>query len=414
MALSGVNGARFFIPSTGFEPSLHVKTPRITNEVSFNARREAVRNDPLNSPFINWPGFTNRFEHEPMGGIVFGYALREVRNLQLQICAQISGSPAEFRITGTNDWSGQWKFWFHCYAQAFHLARHYEVQRFQYFNEPNHPNAKDLTAAQYLHRLQLASDAFQSAVADVNRLHHKSLKPIILAPVTAGSPDGFYPQWGRPLIKNRHVNFLGQTNAQFSLFHKYHYHQYNSTPEQFGRTASNLNRLLTADMSPEPPLPLTVTEFNVHTAGTFHKMAETLDSPAIFPQLAAKTINLINNSANELYLFKLSQTDWRLGVKKNGAHYVDNTNAPYNIGTITRAGEVWRLINKGFTANRQRLAIQPIASKSAGGLSGLDVMAAFDPATQRYYLLSANSTRIVASISKLIFPHGTSRQSITS
>jgi hypothetical protein len=388
---SGVNGARFFIPSREFEPFTTLQNLAVTNRSSFLAQRDALRADPVTSPFIDWPAFTNRFEHDPIGGIVFGYALRQVRDLHLQICAQITANPSSFPIADTNDWSGLWKFWLHCYAQAFYLAREFDVQRFQYFNEPNHPNAGGLTFSNYFHRLQLASDAFQSAVADVNRLHGKSLTPLVLAPVSAGSPDGLYPKWGRPLIENRHVNFLGQTNTNFSLLHKYDYHQYNSTPERFGLTASNLNYLIAKDTSPQPSLPLTLTEFNVHTAGKFIKMTEDLDSPTMFPQLAAKTISLINNSANELYLFKLSQTDWHLGVKKNGTHYVDNTNAPYNIGAITRAGEVWRLINKGFTAHRIRLA-----SQKSSDANNLDTMACFDPTTRRYYILFVNQTNRTA------------------
>jgi hypothetical protein len=182
-------------------------------------------------------------------------------------------------------------------------------------------------------------------------------------------------------------------DANFSLLHRYDYHEYNPAPERFGVTASNLNRLIRADTAPEPPLPLTVTEFNVHTAGKFLTMAETLDSPSQYPLLAAKTIELINNSAAELYCFKFSQTDYRLGIKKNGTHYVDNTNAPYNIGTITKAGEVWRLINKGFTANRTRLAVQ---ASSEG--SGLETSACFDPVSKKYFLLIANATNSTARI----------------
>ena len=35
-------------------------------------------------------------------------------------------------------------------------------------------------------------------------------------------------------------------------------------------------------------------------------------------------------------------------MKKNGTHFVDNDNAPYNIGGVTKGGEVVRLFAKGF------------------------------------------------------------------
>ncbi|EEF58405.1 CBM96 family carbohydrate-binding protein [Pedosphaera parvula] len=384
---SGVNGARFFLPTKEFEPFSSSPPAAVTNQTSFLAQRDALRVDPARSPWIDWPAFTNRFEHEPLGGMVFGYALREVRHLNLQVCAQITGTQFAFPIAGSNDWSGQWKFWLHCYAQAFYLARQFDVQRFQYFNEPNHSNAGGITVPDYFRRFQLASDAFQSAIVDVNRLQGKSLIPIILAPVSAGSPDGIYPAWGRPLVQNRHLNFLGLTNSNFSLLHKYDYHQYNSAPERFGVTASNLNMLIARDTSPEKAPPLTLTEFNVHTAGKFLELSETLDSPSQYPQLAAKVINLFDNSADELYCFKFSQTDYRLGIKKNGTHYVDNTNAPYNIGTITKAGEVWRLINKGFKAGRTRLELTYSSSSPS-----FYAAACYDPSNDRHYILSANTT----------------------
>jgi hypothetical protein len=124
---SSVNGARFFIPSKEFEPVSTLPPSTITNQVAFLAEREALRNNPSKSPWIEWHTFTNQFEHEPLGGIVYGHALREIRRLDIQICAQISAHQSAFPITGTNDWSGQWKFWLHCYAQAFYLAREFDV-----------------------------------------------------------------------------------------------------------------------------------------------------------------------------------------------------------------------------------------------------------------------------------------------
>ena len=42
------------------------------------------------------------------------------------------------------------------------------MQRYQMFNEPDHPNAGGLTQADYLQRIQLVADAVQSALTDVN------------------------------------------------------------------------------------------------------------------------------------------------------------------------------------------------------------------------------------------------------
>ena len=115
---------------------------------------------------------------------------------------------------------------------------------------------------------------------------------------------------------------------------------------------ASLHGWLTADMAPEPRFPTTISEFNVHTAGTFNTMTETLDSPSKYARFGAMVANLVSNSCDELYCFKFSQTLYSstVPIKKNGMHFVDNTNAPYNIGGITKGGEVWRLFNQAAAA----------------------------------------------------------------
>src|SRR5262249_19806314 len=116
-------------------------------------------------------------------------------------------------------------------------------------------------------------------------------------------------------------------------------------------------------------------------------MAETLDSPSQFTRLAAITATLINNACSELYCFKFSQTLNTTTVKKNGTHFVDNTNAPYNIGGITKGGEVWRLINRAAPPNCDRLGIA-----QGSGATALDVTATYDSAAKIYHLLAANDS----------------------
>src|ERR1700722_7587828 len=116
-----------------------------------------------------------------------------------------------------------WDVWQYYYQEAFYLGYAYNVERYQMYNEPD---ASGPTGTNYLLRLQLASDAIQSAIADVNTMYGKSLTPIILAPVTAGGVTSTYGTWGELVVTNRHVNYLGQSNADFLLVQKYDYHQY--------------------------------------------------------------------------------------------------------------------------------------------------------------------------------------------
>ena len=393
---AGVNGARVFLSPSNIEANddLPPVGDGVTNQTSFLSRKIALRSNPLSPTYINWSYFNGRYETNdtyPNNHIVPNYTFREMRKLGLKICAQITASESRLVITNDSDWAGKWELWQHYYAQAFYLGREFDVERYQMFNEPNHPNAGGLTQANYLMRLQLASDAIQSALADVNALYGKSLSPKILAPVTSGSADGSYAGWGESAVTNRHLNFLGQTDTNFSLIQVYDYHQYGSSPSGFGSDLANLNGFLTADMAPEPRYPTAVSEFNTDTGASFDTQAETLDTPAKYSRFGAIAVNLLANGISELYCFKFSQTErdppTTYPVQKNAMHYVDNASSPYNVGGITKAGEAYRLFNKAFAAGRDRLD-----TIKSSGASSLDVHASHDSARKRRYLYSVNNT----------------------
>lgn len=393
---AGVNGVRIFLSPSSIEPSddLPPVGDGVTSQAGFLNRRAALRADPLNTSFINWPVFLNNYENRdlhPVNHIRVNYALREWRTLGVQICAQITASQNRLPIADADDWGGKWELWQHYYAQAFYLGREFDVERYQMFNEPNHPNAGGLTRENFLMRLQLASDAIQCALADVNALCGKTLAPRILAPVTSGSAEGSFAGWGDLVVTNRHMNFLGELDPDFRLIHTYDYHQYNATPGGFGSSLAALHNLLTTAMAPEPRLPTAISEYNVHAGAVFDTMPDTLDSPAKYARFGAISVQLMANGCNELYAFKFSQTRSSAGdtypVQKNAMHYTDNTNAPYNIGGITKAGEVWRLFNKAFATGRERLGLV-----AAAGADVLDAHASYDPARARYHLFSANNT----------------------
>ncbi|HRT58872.1 MAG TPA: DNRLRE domain-containing protein [Candidatus Paceibacterota bacterium] len=396
---AGVSGARVFLTATLIEnvDDIAGRGDGVTDEASFLARRAALRADPLNPAFINWANFTNRYNTAAQHGanrLQPEYAFAELRRLGVEIDLNLTASLGSFVISNSADWAGKWELWQHYYAQAFYLARAFEVRRFQMFNEPDHSSAGGLTQAQYLERLQLCSDAIQCALADVNTLYGRSLVPMVLAPVITTSS---YNSWGQLVVNNRHVDFLGQTDPAFWLLHQYDYHQYNATPATFGLNLATLRNALAAAMTPEPVFPASISEFNVHTAANFDAMPDTLDYPTKYPRLGAIAVNLIQNGASELYCFKFSQTDGDADdvypVRKNGMHYVDNSAAPYNIGGITKAGEVWRLLNKGFSPGR---ALQALAADSS--LSHLALLASHDPATARYHVFSANFSTTAAPV----------------
>ena len=404
---SGVSGARVFLTASLLDSTqdLAASGVGITNQSSFLARKAAVRAAPLSTTYINWSYITNRYGIAAFHGanlIQPNYLFSQLRQIGVQILVNISASPSSLVITNASDWTGKYELWQFYYAQAFYLASHFDVQRFQMYNEPD--LASGLTQSDYLQRLQLASDAIQAAVADANSLYAKSLTPSVHAAVLAASS---YNGWAQLVITNRHQNFLGQTDSSFWVLHNYDYHQYNSTPAGFASNLAALRSAIASATAPEPMLPTSISEFNVHTAGNFDTMPDTLDWPSKYPRFGAIAVNLVQNLETELYCFKFGQTVGDPGdaypLRKNGMHYIDNDTAPYNTGGVTKAGEVWRLFNKAFAPGRQRRDFS-----ADSGLANLSLLASYDPATGRSYIFSANNsasnTTLLVDVSALKIP----------
>ena len=397
---AGVNGARIFISPSQIESAGTIAAAAglvgVSNQASFLACRAAMHTNQFNPNYIPWSSITNNYNSNdlyPVNHILVAPALTALHNLGIQICAQITASQSTFPITDTNDWPDLWGLWHHYYAQAFYLGRYFDVQRFEIYNEPNASGGP--TQTNFLLRLQFASDAISNALADVNSLYGKTLSPVVLAPTLAGGAVGHWSDWGLQMVTNRHVNFLGQSNPNFLLFQKYDYHQYDSSPGTFGSDLATLKADLQSTMSPETPLPAVITEFNTHTAANFDNLTNTLDTPTEYADLGSICNELLTNQASELYAFKFSQVGYAgsYPVQKNAMFYVDNTNSPYNIGGISKGGEVYRLFNKGFAAGRTRLKVT-----ESSGAASLETHASYDPATQCYHLFSANSTASAVSL----------------
>ncbi len=398
----GVNGARIFILPSQIESATTIANAAglvgVSNQTSFLTARAAMHTNQFNPNFINWSSITNNYNNNdlsPPNHVLVNSALTALSGLGVQACAQISASQSTFPISDTNDWTDGWGLWHHYYAQAFYLSRYFGVQRFEIYNEPNGSAANGLTPTNFLFRLQLAADAITNALSDVNQLYGRALTPIILAPTVAGGATGHYSDWGRAVVTNRHQNFLGQTNSNYLLFQKYDYHEYDSTPAGFGANLATLTGNLQTTMTPETPLPCAISEFNTHTAANFDALTNTLDTPAEYASFGAICNELMASQISEMYCFKFSQVSYAgtYPVQKNALCYVDNTNAPYNVGGITKAGEVFRLFTKAFAAGRSRLSVS-----ESSGAANLETHASFNPLTRRNYLFSANNTAAAVSL----------------
>jgi hypothetical protein len=380
---SGSNGARVFLSpeETELNDDIPATGDGVTDEASFLARKDALRADPLNPNYINWDYFERRYSYG--WDTTFG----NMRQAKAEILVQITAG--RFPINETNDWARKWELWQHYYVQAFYLGRNYDVTRYQMFNEPDHESANGITPSNWFLRLRLASDAIQCGIADMNARYGKSLVPNVYAPVTAGG-TGSYGDWGARAVNNRHKNFLGVSDPNYLAVNFYDYHQYNSDPASFGSTLSSLRSSMTADMAPESPFPISISEFNVHSGSYFDTFPETLDDPTKYPRLGAILANLVRNSARELYCFKFPQTSLSgtYGVAKNGMFYRQNDSSPNNYGGATKAAEVYRLFAK---ANAAGGVLKNFTPASNGSLDPLDLVVSRNLATGTYYVYSVNN-----------------------
>ena len=363
----------------------------VTSQASFEARRAALRAYPLSTTYINWPYFEDRYQNHPTGGRNFvnlKYAFGQLRDMGVEPLVMINyeKSNRPWDPAGTTaGWLDRWEEWQHFYAQAFYLARNFDVHRFQMYNEPN---LDDVGPTEWLERLRYSSDAVQAAAADVNALFGKSLDAQMQGPVYAGNVIPNYDTWVKPMMDSLHTPLFGPTDPNFNLIDTFVYHRYNISGDTIGANLSDTKNAVNADAG-GTPIRFALSEFNVHTAATFDSIPETLDSPSKFSRLGSILVQLANNQPDELYVFKFSQGPGTNPgtIKKNGTHFVDNDNAPYNIGGVTAGGEVVRLFAKGFAGAHDLLNVP---ATSGTGASDLRLAAARNIDQNRYYLMSSN------------------------
>ncbi len=406
---SGVNGARVWPTPSVVEGNddLGPWGDGVGSQQQFLDRRTALRANPMNTAYINWPYIENRYQNNPTSGsniINLNYAFGALRDLHIDPLVEINRTNAvngadpsgvawdSLTTAPAAGWADRWEQWQHFYTQAFYLAKNFDVHRFQMYNEPN---LDDIQIGEYLERLQFASDAVQAAVADVNALYGKTLDPQMQAPVAAGGTS-VYNSWGAPVMQNLHTNFLGVVDPNFKLIDTYAYQQYNASGATFGSELASIKNSVNAAAG-GTPMRFAITEFNVHTASTFDTLTETLDTPSKSSRFGSILANLAKNQPHELYVFKFSQGPGTNPgtIKKNGTHFVDNDNAPYNIGGVTAGGEVVRLFAKGF-AGANDLFANPTVSGT--GASDLQIASARNLEQGRYYFFSASEATSARSL----------------
>jgi hypothetical protein len=118
---SGVNGARVWPTPSVVEGNDDngIWGDGVTSEASFMARRRQLRDHPLNTAFINWPYFENRYQNVPTSGaniINLNYAFGQLRALGVDSLVEINrttgGYPWDTAGTAAG-WADRWEHWQH-------------------------------------------------------------------------------------------------------------------------------------------------------------------------------------------------------------------------------------------------------------------------------------------------------------
>lgn len=376
----------------------------VTDWDSFLSRRMALRQDPLDLDFINWPVFEKGYAS--MTSSSSRLIIREVLDhgaenglVPLVMIHRGVGTYPFNDSASRIDWESRWECWQHYYAQAFWLGRNYGVERFQVYNEPDHTINLRLSQQEYLERLKLASDAVQCALEDVNRLYGKRLVPAITAPVTTSGVTKYHARpdkegndrrdvetgWGELVMDHRTEPMFPDAPDDFANFNVYAYQQYGRNGPSFADQYREIRRLVT-EANEGQPLPVWITEFNVLANYQFRKTEDTMHTPARAARLGSILVNLINEVPNELYVFKFGQTSYGERdeyTAKNGNYWQENEIEPYNTGGSTRGAEACRLVTRAFHKDRQLLSRPQWIGKDPGDTwSG----ASFDPETGLYHL----------------------------
>ena len=406
---AGVNGSRIFSSPSYLTPgtstyfrSQSTLSLSATTQAQFVTQRDALRASGTATTFVRWDRIVPLYATGTTDGnnsIQLKTAEDSMKALGIKPLIVMTRSPASYTwpaspaANSAADWQDRWLAWQQWYAQAFVHAQYNDVENFQFFNEPDLYASSNgtLTQDQWLEMVRFGANAVESAIADVNRLSGKSLTPHVYGPVTTG-PETAAGGWGDLLLRNRSNQLITGSSSSYRLFDHYDYHNYGSSPTTFGtRVADTIAAINATTGGQAAQFPIVLSEFNTRTSSNYDP-TDTVNNPNGFTpdsldmssRLGQILVNLANNKADELYLFKFSNA----GGANNGVHWQSETGTK-NVGGASRSAMAYQLFTEGFTANT--LLKAPTSSDSA-----LSMAAAFDAAEGKRYAYIANESSSVS------------------
>ncbi|MEQ7125164.1 hypothetical protein ABN034_11645 [Actinopolymorpha sp. B11F2] len=393
LAYSRVNAVRFFAslvhwtPDEAFDPG-----EGIDDIDDFDLRKAELRRDPERNPFLRWDILEDVFENQVYPTTNFyrlNYQVGELKRLGIVTIMEAA------ELGWNSPLSGLWLQWQKHYAFTYHLARHYDVERYNFVNEPDHPSAAHDIVDQdiYVRGLQIASDAIRSAVADVNQRYGKRLRACVQAPVIthvsssrgddhmdadpdADPRDDEYG-WGQISLMNLRTDYHGDTIVE-DVFHVFDTHQYNKTADTYAYEISMMREKMRAYTPTGVALPIVYSEFNRRNTSAFETSGDDLDTPLIYCDLAQIWSTALAGQVEGMIAFKFQNTMRANGIPYGTGFYYLEHEGLHDIHGVSKAGEMQRLFAKGFKGDRSLM--------KASADDGRTVVVSQDRAASCHYL----------------------------
>ena len=401
----GVNGSRTFTSAANIEQTDDIpgNGDGVNSQASLLARMAAVRANPTDPSLINFSVFEDGYQNNESNFINYDFAFGQYAANDISPLAIINRTNGQFPFAATGtaeNFADQYEHWQHYYAQAYYLGSNHGVERYSTYNEPD-AGSQDVTQADFLLRLQLASDAVQSAISDVNRDFGTNLQANVSAPITAGGAPEYFARndntdtrddnqgWGELVINNLNTNFLGEVDPDFQLIQTYAYQQYNQTSQRFADDLAFIQQSINDDIADNGlvgEVNVGLTEFNVNNNGTFATRSDDQNTPSRYAGLGGIVTELTNQEVDELYIFKVDSNAEDDFLQKSALFGNSRFDDPYNIGGATSAAGVYKLFTKGFAGS------QDLLEEATHNVNNLEVATSFNAEEDTYFVLSANES----------------------
>ncbi len=313
---SGVNSLRVWASLNAFVPETAVQTDESLQSLDeFDKRKAELRSSPEKNKYIAWNELLplyNEANYSSTNGMVFNYALDELKRLGVDVVLQIGST--DFK----DNWSNKWKQWQRYYALVYHAAKRGNVFMFALQNEPNHRNSGPMKLDQWIMAMQIVSDAIHCAVTDVNKKYGKRLKPMLVGPVTAGQNT----DWWAGVSAATRTNYRGEKTDK-DLLQLFSTHSYNSPAVGYANRVNNIRKIIQDNHPTGKALPIVYTEIGRWMNAYLIDKEETMDSPSLFTEWAGIYSNNMKNGAYGMWAFKFANTTsstYPRGIK-SGHHY---------------------------------------------------------------------------------------------